>query len=340
MKLFFPQLTAHLKTSLLPIYLISGNEHLLVQETRQMLLQAASQQGFLEVKRFEMGKEFDWQKFYESYQTHSLFCDKIVIELRLNNNPNAANAKLLTEYMITVDENCLLLLVCNKLDSSAQKSAWFNTANSRGATITLWPLEGQQFKQWVITRLQQKKIQLDALALDFLISQTEGNLLALEQETEKLTLLFSNKKITLEMITQAIADNARYDIFQFIDAIFGGKSDRIQKMLLRLRQEGVEPTLIIWILAKEIRLLVKIMTALKANTSWQIITKNFKIWEKRQPLIKKMLQLHSIKGLHQLLLHIEKIDHIIKGVRQANCWNEMEIVALSLAGGSLPFRAS
>jgi hypothetical protein len=58
--------------------------------------------------------------------------------------------------------------------------------------------------------------------------------------------------------------------------------------------------------------------------------KKHKIWSKKQGLIKRMLRLHTEKNSYDLLLQAEKIDHLIKGVRTGNVWNEIECLAVGL----------
>ena len=51
MKLGREQLSAHVTKRLLPVYLVSGNELLLLQDVTAEILQAAKQMGFLDSKR-------------------------------------------------------------------------------------------------------------------------------------------------------------------------------------------------------------------------------------------------------------------------------------------------
>ena len=94
MKLSYQQLGPHLAKNLAPIYLIHGNESLLVQEAVESIRTAAREAGFTErVALIAEGN--DWGKWIYAH-THglSLFAEKKVIELNLNHvKLNAANTE-------------------------------------------------------------------------------------------------------------------------------------------------------------------------------------------------------------------------------------------------------
>jgi DNA polymerase III subunit delta len=52
---------------------------------------------------------------------------------------------------------------------------------------------------------------------------------------------------------RTVADSARYDVFQLAEAASAGDAARALRILLGLKSEGVEPTLILWALVRELR---------------------------------------------------------------------------------------
>ncbi|MBA2653826.1 MAG: DNA polymerase III subunit delta [Gammaproteobacteria bacterium] len=331
MKFSYQQLPMHLKSNLLPVYLITGNELFLVQEARELIRSKAKSQGFSEVQRYEVNKDFDWSMFVESNNTYSLFSDKVCTEIKLNQKPNAAGSKLFTQFLENHDPNKILLITTDKLESATQRSGWAEAINKIGAIVTIWPLDSAQFKQWALHRLRANNLNCDQAGLQFLVDQTEGNLLALAQEIEKLKLIFEGA-IKLEDLINATTDNARFDIFSCIDIIEQGNASRILRSIRKLKAEAVEPTLLLWALSREIRSLSAIIGDLKNKSPWATLVKKHQIWEKRQPSVKKMISLHTPKSLHTLLLQAERIDHIIKGVTAGNVWSALETLALGLGG--------
>jgi DNA polymerase-3 subunit delta len=73
----------------------------------------------------------------------------------------------------------------------------------------------------------------------------EGNLLAANQEIEKLALQLEKGRITEEDIRRIIVDSSRFDVYKLLDAVLEGDSRRSLKILNGLKQEGVEVLVIL-----------------------------------------------------------------------------------------------
>jgi DNA polymerase-3 subunit delta len=68
------ELLNQLKTQLLPVYVVSGDEPLLVQEACDLIRQHARQQGCTEREVIDASpKNFDWQEILASATSMSLF---------------------------------------------------------------------------------------------------------------------------------------------------------------------------------------------------------------------------------------------------------------------------
>jgi DNA polymerase III subunit delta len=330
MKISYQQLHQHLENNLVPVYLIMGSEHLLVQESKDLIVRYAQLNGFKEIRRYDANKDFDWHELQIS-ASPSLFCEKALIDLRLSSKPNAATIKILTDYIKKIKPDSKVILSCEKLEHNVQNMKWMSVVDQLGVIVNIPNLPPGQYKQWAEQRLKQNNLSCDRLAIDFLISQTEGNLLALAQEIDKLKLLFGSNPISLSDIINVITDNAKYSVFHFIDRVLEGDLVQIRRTLAKLRQEAVEPILILWAITKEIRLLINIIMDLKGK-SWEAIANKYSIWPNRKHITKSCASRHTIKSLHETLLLAEKIDHAIKGLQPGNVWHMIELVAFRLAG--------
>ena len=96
MKLPIQQLAQHLTKKLASIYIVSGDEPLLVQETLDQIREAAERNGFAERVRVSAETGNDWGKvFYAQTQTLSLFSSKRIVELELTTAKlTAASSKI------------------------------------------------------------------------------------------------------------------------------------------------------------------------------------------------------------------------------------------------------
>ena len=265
MKLNPAQLNKHLQGSLTPIYVVSGDEALLCQEACDAIRAATRQQGFGERQVFNAENNFDWGQLLQAGASLSLFAEKRLLELRIpNGKPGDKGAAALLEYLARPAEDTVLLISLPKLDGSTQKTKWAKALIDGAQTqfLQIWPVDAAQLPQWIRQRLAQAGLSASQEAVEMIAARVEGNLLAAAQEIEKLKLLAEGGQVDADTVLAAVADSARYDVFGLIDAALAGEAAHALRMLEGLRGEGVEPPVILWALAREIRLLATIAEAL------------------------------------------------------------------------------
>jgi len=332
MALRYDQLPNHLQKKLDPIYIISGEEPLLMQEACDAIRQAAQKNGFSERIILQTETSFNWDQLTTSANTLSLFNSKQLIELRLNHSPNEVGTKALQAYAKNLPQDKILLIITDKMDAKSQQSAWFKALTTTAIFVQIWPIETPQLPKWIAQRLAQANLKADPDGIQLLSNHAEGNLLAAVQEIEKLSLLHKSGHISSEAIAQAISDSARFDVFNLIDTALQGNKQRVIRILTSLKGENIEPTLILWALARELRNLATMAHSLTMGSALERILQEQRVWEKRKPLIRAALQRHHLNNWHTLILYASNIDRMIKGVKSGNVWDELQRLSLAIAG--------
>lgn len=297
MQLRLDQLDKHLQQPLAPVYLISGDVPLLIQEACDHLRSAATKQGFTEREIFQVETGFNWNNLTDISKTLSLFSTKQLIELRVSNSITEAGSKVLQAYLAQPPNDKILLICTNKLDAKTQQTAWFQAINKMGITLAIWPIEKTQLPTWIAKRLAQAELQAEPTGIQLLAEHVEGNLLACVQEIEKLKLMYGKGSLSTEAIAQAISNSSRFNIFNLTDAITTGNKKRILQILHGLKNEAIEPILVLWALARATR-----------NT--------------RNP------------KQAALLKQAYRIDCIIKGLETGNVWHELQRLSLALVSNT------
>ncbi|MBL1433186.1 MAG: DNA polymerase III subunit delta [Gammaproteobacteria bacterium] len=343
MKIDARELPVHGKKPLLPCYLVSGDELLLVQEAVDQLRQAAVAQGFdsREVHQVEAG--FDWPSLVASADALSLFSNRRIIELRFSKpTPGDAGSKALRELAQQLPVDTVFLIIMPKFDAKAKSAAWFKALDKVGGVIQVWPLERRELDQWLSGRLRQQGLNAEEEAIRLLANYVEGNLLAAVQEIDKLKLAQSGERITAELIEASISDNARFDVFGLVDSALVGDIVRVQRMVTVLEKEGVAPTLVLWALSRELRTLVRL--AEKSGKAGHVdsnLARSLGVWQKRLPLVSAALKRQDIKAWQRLLRRAARADRVIKGAEVGSAWGELLQLALAIAGAApLPVRNS
>ncbi|HFD78857.1 MAG TPA: DNA polymerase III subunit delta [Gammaproteobacteria bacterium] len=333
------QLEARLGGELAPVYFIHGDEALLSGECADAVRAAARRQGFAERQVFSAEPGFDWNRLAAAGDSLSLFAERRLLELRLpGGKPGKEGARVLTEYAARPPEDTLLLILSGKLEPAARRSKWVQALDRAGVSVAVWPVEAAQLPRWIDVRMRARGMQADREALQLLAERVEGNLLAAAQEIEKLYLLHGPGRLELETVAELVTDSARYDIFGLVDAALAGEAAHAQRMLSGLRAEGVEPVLVLWALAREIRSLASMAREVQGGTPVGRVLASRRVWEKRKPPIAAALQRFRGRQWWLLVQQCARLDRITKGRAAGSPWDELLQLTLRLAGCA-PLRA-
>jgi len=318
MKIQVQQLKQH---KISPVYLISGDEFLLVQEACDFVRKLAIDSNYSEREVFHIETGFNWERFVASTSNSSLFGEKTLIELNLNGKIGDIGSEVLQNYFQKPAKDKIILIIIGKLDAAQQKTKWFKALDACGLVVQIWPIDASQMPAWIMKRLAQHNLKTNAQGVKILADYAAGNLLAAAQEIEKLSLIYGDGNITAEQIIAVITDNSRFNIFNLMDTALAGNKSLVLHILDNLKAEDTEPTIILWSIARELRVLINMSLGAEQN-----------VWDKRKALFRQALSRHKTNSLQNLLQQAASIDRIIKGAdNQHILWHEIYNVFLHLA---------
>ncbi|HET7588044.1 MAG TPA: DNA polymerase III subunit delta [Gammaproteobacteria bacterium] len=331
MKLRSEALALHLKKTLLPVYLIAGDETLLVQEAADAVRTAARQGGFDSREILFAERGFNWSRLAEAGASLSLFASRQLLELRLpTGKPGREGGQALADYAAAPPADTLLLVIASKLDKGSRNASWVKALEKAGGLVEIWPVGRGELPRWIAQRARTREVQLEADAAELLAERVEGNLLAAAQEIDKLALLTGPGRVDVAAVQNAVAASARYDVFGFVDAALAGNSARALAMLDGLKAEGVEPTLVLWALTREIRTLAN--AAFEVSRGQSAAQALAKVWAKRRSVVEGALRRLGRRASKGLLLRAGEVDRIIKGPRHDEAWPALAMLTAMLAG--------
>lgn len=336
MRVYPEKLAGELRKQLLPVYLVSGDEPLLVQECCDQVRQAARAAGCTDREIIDVGPRFNWDEILHSASSMSLFAERKLVEIRIpSGKPGAEGSKALCEYLeVSSGGDDVLLVVSGKIDKQSTNSKWYKALDGAGATVQVWPVEARDLPRWLQQRVRAAGMDIDNDALQLLCDRIEGNLLAAVQEVEKLKLLAGGGQISAETVTGAVSDNARYNLFDMADAALRGDTASGLKMLRGLRGEGTEATVALWALLREIRTLRQAREAVDGGQSPQQALGALRVWKNRVGLMQGALGRHSAASLNTLLEKAAATDGSIKGFGDGKPWDRLEDLVVSLSGAA------
>jgi len=336
LKVYPEKLNQALSSGLAPIYIVSGDEPLLVQECCDSIRLAARKADYVEREVFHVESGFDWQEFIYSASSLSLFADQKLLELRMSTaKPGNDGARSLKEYAAMPPSSNLLLLSLPRLDKGTQNAQWFKALEKAGVFIQIWPVTGKDLPRWIDSRFKKVGLQASRDAVMSMAARVEGNLLAAAQEIDRIKLISPSTAIEADVVEEGVADSARFDVFQLLDAALMGKGSRCLKITDSLHNEGSEVLYLSTMLAREVRNLIGMSEAMQTS-SVDAAMQQARVWQKRKPLIAATLNRHDLAALLQLQSRVNSIDAMVKGVQPGDPWDELTRAILLLAGTRLP----
>ena len=285
------QLAAHLEIALKSLYVLHGDDPLLTIETGDALRAVARKQGYDERNVLVVTPSFKWDELFHAAGNLSLFGGRTLVDLRIpTGKPGRDGGEALQRYCRSLPADTLTLITLPEMDWRAKKATWFTALVETGVGIECNAPPLAQLPQWLSRRLAVQQQTAPPEALEFIALHVEGNLLAAHQEIQKLGLLYPAGALTLQQVSAAVLNVARYDIDDLKTALQARDTARCARTLLGLQAEEAAPPLVLWVLASEARQ----------------------------------------RASRVALLHAARIDRIIKGVASGDLWDEFLQLSLRL----------
>jgi DNA polymerase-3 subunit delta len=325
------QLPAQLQRGLAPVYLIGGEEMLLVQECRDQVCAAARDQGFSERALLRADASFDWEELAATGAAQSLFSSRRIIDLRLpTGKPGRDGGKALTEWVQQPDPDVLLLVSCDKWDASSRKSKWAAALDRAGVRIDVWPIKPAEMPEWISRRMRQSGLEPDREAVMLLAERLEGNLLAARQEIEKLLLLKGLGPVSAADVTQSVADSARFDSFLLAEHLLAGRLADGLRVSTGLRRTGIPLQMVVGALYREFTVLEAFSLARQAGQNEQQAFRRLNIWPGRQPAMRAAAGRLGVRRLNDAFSRLAGIDRQGKGMADGDPWHALDRLVVAL----------
>ena len=334
MRIYHNQLDNTLKQGFKPIWLVFGDEPWQKNDALNTIKNSAKQQGFDEIIRFSIDDKFNWDELFQEYQSMSLFSSLRIIEVEfVNGKIGDVGAKAITQLLTMLHQDIQLVFYGPKLDAATQKRKWFKALEAAGCFLPLYDIEGKQLKQWLSNQARQLQLTLQPEVIDLMAELFEGNLPALSQELQKLSILFGQQSISVEEAAKIIIKQAKFNPFQLIDTLLIGDLKKCIAMLDQLQHDGSAFGQLVWFVHKEINQLYAMLAQLEQGDSLADIFKQYRVWDKKKPLYQHALTHISLANAEQALGRLAQVDLLSKTSSEFNPFILLSDVLISLYHG-------
>lgn len=328
-----------------PCTVLSGDETLLLIEAADALRSRARSVGCTERTHMILEARSDWSGVLSATRNVSLFGDQRLLEISVpTGKPGKTGGEVLQQVAAMAANGQLpdayVLIQLPALDRTTRQSKWAQALGRSAQWVDIPTIQRSGLPSWIRTRLEQQGYSASPDTLAWLAEQVEGNLLAANQELQKLMLLHEPGELTLDAVQAAVLNVARYNLFDLRDAAFGGEGARALTILDGLCAEGVALPLVLWALGEETRILNRLAATKRESLASAL--RGLRIFGARERLVRTALARTPATFWPQALAHVQDIDCLIKGIpvssRLTDPWGELARLTtrLALAGAARP----
>ncbi len=338
MRILAQDLSAHLKRGLANCYFIFGDEPLQQSESVDVIRLTAKQQGYTERAVFQITPHFEWDSLFSSVNTPSLFSAKRLIECVVEEGKTGKGMLDIFAKLTDLpnDQSIIFLFsATHKIDLKIQQSKEFLALEQKSMTVCARTLSTKETLIWIEKRLSTAGFKTTPSIIQTLFERTEGNLLAARQVIEILQLCVDPQKasvLSIEDIRAIIDTNARFTVYDLINATLSASVERTSRIFSSLKNEGVDPILVLWAITREVRTIATLFAKTNSQPVSSALLNQQGVWKNRESLIKNFMNRFTLASLQKILVQSKKIDDIIKNRMPGSAWDSLFSICLTLAG--------
>ncbi|RUO70683.1 DNA polymerase III subunit delta [Pseudidiomarina salinarum] len=292
MQLALPQLASHLQQhGLPPLLSIFGDTPLLVDDALQIIRKFARDQGIDERERYIQDSQFDWRQLTEQSASLSLFSQHRLLELELPEaKPGREGGDALRNYLSAPPPDQTLIVIGPKLKNEQLKAKWYQQLTQAGPVIQANSPDRAALPRFIDQRAGRYGLALAPDAVQLIADWFEGNLLALDQELQKLALMDLPQPVAASEIQQAAQDQSRFSVFALQEAILAADVENALHRLQRLFEEDIEVAILNWMLQREWYKLQRLQEGLATAQDLSTLFRREGIWRNQEASYRQFVQ--------------------------------------------------
>ncbi len=241
-------------------YFIFGPDPYLLKQARDLLLQTIQQSLGSEIKpnTLDVG-DVPLEEILNSALHVPMFASQQMIVVKGFMKLRENQARKLEEYLGNPSGRTFLVFWAGELAREEKEKRIFRILAAGTKLVEVSPLDDEQTKRWIGSKLGAAGFSVDADAID-LLHETQGNNLEnLSHEIEKLTLLASSeKRITASTVAQSQGFSREHTIDEFLSAILLKKKVTALRVLNETMSDQSQLIPLISLLGRQLRQLLQI----------------------------------------------------------------------------------
>lgn len=265
----------------MPVYLIYGDEDYLQEQIVKKMKDSLLTPGFEAFNLDELdGEKKDTGAILERAISLPVFSEKRLVIVRSSpifqkiKKDAVEEADRNVEPLLAYLEDpllstCLVFLVSGSIDK--RKKAVKAIAKC-GQVIEMSPLKGRDLEEWIKEEAQALGKKIGQKTVEYIVFNSHNSLRALKMELEKLVLYSEGDTITLNAAESLLTKTAEADVFQMVDSIGQKNGEAAILELRKLLETGEPPIRVLFMIARQFRLLLSVKDLRHKNLNEKEIT--------------------------------------------------------------------
>lgn len=169
-------------------------------------------------------------------------------------NTRQDESKSFTGCIEKIPDSTTLVLIEGRITKS---NPLYKVLASKAVVKSFPALRDARLRQWIQRRVTEEGASISSRAVDLLIELVGSNLWVMASEIGKLVLFASGRRIEEGDIETLVSYAQQADVFAMVDAIVAFKTEVAERLLERLLQKGAAPAYLLFMLSRQVRMMVR-----------------------------------------------------------------------------------
>jgi len=265
------------RKSIAELYLLVGPEYFIMEEMADRIISSIVPD---DLRSFNLtvsyGAETDVEAFIGAARSYPFMADKRVLVLKELERLRGG-WKALIKYCGDPAPSTVLILLFNPYDDSGRRARQPRDfkkleacVKAKGRELVFDKLADDDLKRWVVQKAKRMNLPLDSGAADLIVRSVGENLFDIQNELEKLAVVFEGETIERRDI-EAVIGGYRVDaVFELIDRIGPALEPSVLRMLHTIINTGAErPSVVVYHTIRHFLALLKIKTGVGAGGGYR-----------------------------------------------------------------------
>lgn len=221
------------------------------------------------------------------------------------------DSTILLKYLENPNSLTNIIFICSeKIDSRKKLS---KIIKDKYEIITIPNLKYYEIEKRVEEYLQKLKYKVDKETVKLIVSNSLNNYDLVMNEVEKIILYYSQAcYIKKEDVEKIVSKSINQNNFLFVDTLIEGNLEKSLELLKDLKTMKIEPTILLALIARDIRIMLNIKKLLEQNKREYEILSELKLMDWQLEKYLKKIFPYKVKELEEWLIKLTNIDLKIK----------------------------